>query len=307
MSREVRAHVVRLIAWEIGRAAGQEAIASVRCTPTEPVDMNAWGTVRDSLADAWDWWGEGVHLRPQLVQRGGRHREYGMGNPLVFEIIEGLCAKPLDPKSFRPVRTVTIDAHLGDGLLLLAQAVHIGMLEQQNYPGAANLQGYMASASNVRTRRYQCRVQAGNQEWMLFAPSGSSIRYLDLYIHRIMSAGGGPASPFLLKHAHLGHVAFFGIGFWRADLSGADLQPSQPHPSQPPRSQPHRSQPRRSRPHRSLPPRSQPHRSLPPRSRPHRSLLAGANLTRANLTRALFSREQIRVAKVRGAIGLERH
>ena len=226
MSREVRAHVVRLIAWEIGRAAGQGAIASVHSTPTEPVGIEAWGRVRDSLVDAWDWWGEGVHLRPQLVKRGGRHREYEMDKPLVVEVIESLCAKPLDPKNFRPVRTVTVDAHLGDGLLLLVQAVHIGMLEQQNYPGAAGLLTLKegeASTPIGRPRRYQCRVQSENQEWTLFAPAGISIHYLELYFYRMLSAGGGPVSPFLLKYAYLGGVFLVGVDFWNADFSGAIL------------------------------------------------------------------------------------
>jgi hypothetical protein len=279
MSREVRAHVIRLIAWEIGRAAGQGLIASMKSTPTEPVDMETWGRVRDSLADAWDWWGEGVHLRPQLVQRAGRPPVYETEQPLVVEVIESLC-RPLEPETFRPVRTVTIDAHLGDGLLLLAQAVHIGMLEQQGYPGVAALQKYKFSAPDVSIRRYQYRVQAGNKEWTLFAPSSSSARYFELYIHRMLAAGGGPASSLLLRHTCLKGVNLVGADLFGADLSRANLS-------------------------RANLSRADLRGADLRGADLSEADLSEADLSRANLSRALYEREQLHAAKVEGVIGLD--
>lgn len=90
-SIEVAVHVDRLIDWEISRAIGSESYPVVG-TPTEPLSLDAWKRVRDHLADIWDWWAEGVHLRPQLRPKGrGRPRAYEISPPLAMEIIEGRC------------------------------------------------------------------------------------------------------------------------------------------------------------------------------------------------------------------------
>jgi hypothetical protein len=61
---EVAQHMTTLIAWEIGRSAADSRIA-VLADETPPLTLDDWRRIRDALADLWDWWAEGVHLRPQ--------------------------------------------------------------------------------------------------------------------------------------------------------------------------------------------------------------------------------------------------
>jgi hypothetical protein len=61
---EVVTHVEALLRWEIARAAKPEE-PSPAGLPTPPLNLDGWRVVRDALADVWDWWAEGVHLRPQ--------------------------------------------------------------------------------------------------------------------------------------------------------------------------------------------------------------------------------------------------
>jgi hypothetical protein len=123
LSTEVSFHLAGLLRWEIERAADPKRF-SHQPDQTEPLTLQEWEHVRDGLADLWDWWGEGVHLRPQSKKdvRGSAvfRRSYADGDLVTWS--SPLAMEPDDIPV--PVRTVSVDAHLGDGLCRLATIVH---------------------------------------------------------------------------------------------------------------------------------------------------------------------------------------
>ena len=72
LSSDVKGHLYELLLWEIKRAGsggGGHQSSTDRASATEPISLQAWTSIRDSLADLWDWWGEGVHLRLQPKEK----------------------------------------------------------------------------------------------------------------------------------------------------------------------------------------------------------------------------------------------
>lgn len=70
---EVRNHVHQLVAWEIERTVKPNN----KNRPGEPTEMltwEEWKQVRTGLADLWEWWGEGAHLRPQAYKVKGERK-----------------------------------------------------------------------------------------------------------------------------------------------------------------------------------------------------------------------------------------
>jgi hypothetical protein len=207
LSHEVVGHLEQLLIWEIAREKAKEE-AEVIGTPTEPLDIAGWSRVRDGLADLWDWWGEGVHLRPQvLVDK--KTRVASFENPYVQELVEQ--AAPFDPMlrnaSLEPKRTLTMDAHLGDGLFRLAALVHYyvavnsGWLENRSREVAGSFPVQIwegVSPVGQGPRRCQSIVKQQGGEWTLFAPSGTDSRFFANYVHRINSAGWRPHESFPL-------------------------------------------------------------------------------------------------------------
>src|SRR5262249_44796795 len=69
LSVEVRRHLEELLTWEITRAhpqASQEPSVFVTRfgLQTNRATFTAWEAIRDALANLWEWWTDGVHLRP---------------------------------------------------------------------------------------------------------------------------------------------------------------------------------------------------------------------------------------------------
>jgi hypothetical protein len=217
LSPEVVGHLEQLILWETGRAGGGEDREAIG-TRTESLDLDGWARVRDGLADLWDWWAEGVHLRPQVaIDRKTRIASFE--TTYVQELIEH--AAPYDPAlrnyMLEPKRTLTMDSHLGDALFRLCATTHYqlavatGWLEgrDRETPGALPAQIWEGvSEHGAGPKRYQSLVEQGEREWVLFAPSGPDTRYFTNYVHRINSAGWRP----------------FGDFPTGVDLSGADLR-----------------------------------------------------------------------------------
>jgi len=240
LSWEVVAHLEQLLAWEIARSSsenGSEAVSAAETRtgrPTEPLPLDGWEAVRDALADLWDWWAEGVHLRPQpsLTQR----RDVQFAPPYAQELVE--WSLPLHQERGvlpEPEAYTTMDAHLGDALCRLAATVHFRVAEQKGWlatpgDGESSLRAHRlwhGVNSEVGTRRCQSVVQRGEQWWVLFRPAGTSPEIFVSYIARVNSASGRPSGSFPINvdliGADLSDANLIGANLFRANLSRANL------------------------------------------------------------------------------------
>ena len=215
LSPEISQHLTQLISWEIKRPT-LSVSGKPLGNPTVLLDLEKWKSVRDGLADLWDWWAEGVHLRPQP--------EFDRRQQIIFEpvfaqeLIEWIepIAIPRGANLPAPARTTTIDSHLGDALFQLCQLVHFGLAEAYGWikplPGEPFIQPKKIweglSEIGNGPRRCQCVIQRGTVNWTLFSPAGESPEYFANYVHRINAAGGRPLGQFPLG----------------SDLSGIDLR-----------------------------------------------------------------------------------
>lgn len=221
LSPEVAAHLEQLIKWEIGRTSEKENTRGL-ANPTASLSHDGWTSVRDGLADVWSWWAEGVHLRPQPIEDTGAFKL--PEPPYVQQLIK--ISNALDPEKMRkaqsPNRSVTLDAHLGDGLVRLCAlvhyqlALHTGWLVSPPSPvvvEGTSLEQQAQAIESERTpaalwqgvtpigkgpRQCQSEVRQDNNKWVFFAPSGVDGAYFDNYIHRINAAGWRPQGPFPL-------------------------------------------------------------------------------------------------------------
>lgn len=224
---EVIFHLDRLIEWEILRASGKMKRLEAG-TPTQVCSLGGWRRIRDGLADLWDWWAEGVHLRPQPSL--GKRRELTYKAPRVLELIE--YSLPFDSNAShpRPTPTTTMDSHLGYGLLVLCVLVHHHLLAVETELGSSS----SATKSNLEensARRYQSLNPSGGSG-LRFAPSGPNNEYFLGYIHRICSAGVRTTEAFPrqvdlrsvdLTSAYLKNMDFDGARFEKAVLNKATL------------------------------------------------------------------------------------
>jgi Pentapeptide repeats (8 copies) len=231
MSQEVAKHVASLIEWEIGRShqGGASGVSLGAALPA--VDVAAWRRVRDGLADLWDWWGEGVHLRDQPVRKGRIIDRWE--SAYVHEL--GREATPKTKTEFRAApRSTALDAHLGDGLCRLAALVHHNLAQR---PGEnPNWDNDLTPPESLVARRYQSIAWLnGRWEWR-FKPSGDHPSYFANYISRINAAGWRPGGYFPqnvslksidLSGASLSMLALGPCDFTAADLSDAELIGSQ--------------------------------------------------------------------------------
>jgi uncharacterized protein YjbI with pentapeptide repeats len=182
--------------------------------------------MRDALADLWDWWGEGVHLRPQ-PHRKMKSRELEFTDPLALEIVRDDRPYATTSTYSLPKRIVTIDAHLGDGLFRLAVDVHQEIAKQQGWfdhsEGRTVKPAWKScSKPGKEPRRYQTCVTQGDHSWTLFAPSGSDSRFFRNYIARINAAGYRPGYDFPCA-IHLRSIDLRGVNLKGANLGGVNL------------------------------------------------------------------------------------
>ena len=270
---EVKRHLQRLIKWEIARAVLSKSGEAVSPNPakrigrpTETLDWQGWQQVRTGLADLWEWWGEGVHLRPQLVKER-RGRETRLESAYVNDLIVHVAPSDPDARGQAYVRTTTIDANLGEGLFLLAALVHADMATSEQEPNLSE---------TVQPRKYQSIQQRNASECLLFKPSGNGREYFRNYIARINSASlqsslNFPGSIFLggvdLSDADLSDANLRGANLRGANLSFAYLRGA--------------------------------YLSFANLSFAYLSDadLSGADLSRADLSRAIFTRKQIEAAR----------
>jgi hypothetical protein len=196
ISDEIVKHLQVLIEWEINRADVNQLPDESR-RPAEPIPLKNWEYVRDGLADLWDWWAEGVHLRRPVIED---ERGPVFGHAYIDELVKVVAAR--DPEAHSvgmlTVRTITLDSHLGDALFRLNVLVHFEIAKKEDWlarpgehgPGeiaAALWEG--VSPPGKGPRRYQSSVSQGAKQWILFAPSGLKPEYLNSYTSRINAAG----------------------------------------------------------------------------------------------------------------------
>jgi hypothetical protein len=186
LSPEVAFHLDHLIEWEVTRAASGARYEEAGTT-TLSLSIEGWRRVRDGLADLWDWWGEGIHLRPQPYK--GPRRELLYKEPFVSALIQNSLSREAAPATLGPPRTTTLDAHLGYGLFTLCVLVHHYLLAASNERN----QGAPAEGGPAVLRVYQSEVEEGTATGgVRFAPSKTGKDYFKNYVYRIASAGLRP-------------------------------------------------------------------------------------------------------------------
>jgi Pentapeptide repeats (8 copies) len=243
LSAEVERHVSELIAWEVSRSneandVPHPQVDRLRAMPTESISRESWARIRDDLADLWEWWGEGAHLRPQIRLKTGNIQGWD-GTLYALKLIEWSLPKDFARRAVlppAPQRTVAVDAQLGAGLFLLCVVTH-REIAIGNSSQSAEAAGPMNSAPDQAIdfpRSYQsCRRQQGYNE-VLFFPS-SQENYLRNYIARMNASGWRPLGKFPwradlgavdLRMANLSGVDLSGADLSDADLSGANLSRS---------------------------------------------------------------------------------
>lgn len=218
LSAEVVAHIDSLIKWEIGRTTdpGKTVDSGV---VTQPLMLEKWRLVRDGLADLWDWWGEGVHLRCQ--PQFGNRRELKYQAPYVKDLIEYSLPFVSSAHSGTP-RTTTMDAQFGYGLFSICVLVHYYLADFETTESLTDAEGH--------ERRYQSIVINKRKERreVRFAPSGHSDEYFSNYIHRIAAAGYRSQSLFPegadLRGIDLSGAYLTGVDFTGATLDGVLLE-----------------------------------------------------------------------------------
>ena len=242
LSPEVENYVRNLIVWEIGRDTGQaEArVGGLKATSTETVSLEQWARIRDDLADLWEWWGEGVHLRPQVRLKAGQIE--GKSQVYALELVDWCMPKDFPRRAASPPtppRTVTVDSHLGAGLLQLCVATHRGLLGRksafENYLQAIAKRASRPERSprheEMGRRPYQFVLELDSDELIFFDPSSDN-NYLFFYMARINAAGWRPQGPFAgggdltgvwISGANLSGANLSGANLSRANLSGANL------------------------------------------------------------------------------------
>lgn len=205
LTPEVKNHLKQLLAWEIERAI-TPAKQNRPGKPTEALSWEEWKRVRTALADLWEWWGEGAHLRPQAYKVRGERK---VRLAYVNELIEWDAPRDADGASWGYARTTTMDAHLGEGLFHLCALVHSYMAENEQ------------ETELTTQRKYQVISERAGKHLLLFKPSGEHPDYFRNYIARINSAGWQTHSFPFNTYNH--HIDLSGADLSGADLSAADL------------------------------------------------------------------------------------
>jgi uncharacterized protein YjbI with pentapeptide repeats len=217
LTSEVSVHVRRLISWEVTREDGE---TPPDAAPSSPLSRRVvWQHVRDGLDDLWNWWGEGVHLRPQ-PQRRKKEKVYDWQAPLADEVARQSRFRSESEIRPPPIRLTTVDAHLGEALCLLATSVHAALAP-------------LHDASSTAHSSAPPDGEAPDSGAFRFAPSGRRPEYFRYFAFRIGAAGYRPSGEFPafawlegvdLRGAQLDNLDFSGANLSGADLSHASLR-----------------------------------------------------------------------------------
>lgn len=237
LTPEVVRHTSALLDWEVERSVAlQGNPGEVQHHELQPLPFEAWCQMRDCLADLWDWWADGVHLRQQPYKsRRLPGFEYAM--PRVIDL--GSALAPVDlprDKLPEPLRMVTLDAHLGDALFRLNCTLHFHIKEKAGWlrddagGEARAAEKLWAGTRHDPERRYQTRIDRSGQAWISFSPStpDGAIHYLFWLASRINAAGWRPEGPFPsgvdMRGIDLSGCSMEQARFGRVRLSYANLE-----------------------------------------------------------------------------------
>jgi hypothetical protein len=198
LSDEILSHITALIRWEIEISFGahqEEPELNFPGPDKLVLDRRQWEIVRDSFADLWDWWAEGVHLRPQPKLE---ENIWKTDVPPFVNLLQRRAMRRMNhnqPTPPRPLRTATIDAHLGYAFFQLCTLLHGQISEVMGWLRVARQEGpeKLWEVNVGRPRRYQVRIRHGEIGFIQFAPSGESKLYFRNYALRIVSAGVSPS------------------------------------------------------------------------------------------------------------------
>ena len=218
LTAEVAAHIDELISWEVNRARQSSDSEDRRATKVSTWDE--WCKIRDGLASLWEWWAEGVHLRPQVKEDVGRPA-WIHESLYAEELIKFVYPITLNESAEvpGPVRIVTIDAHLGDGLFRLCASVHRAMLDME--PWRSDRAEY--TTDHQWWNKYQALWNGPSGGVMMFRPGGPSPGlFFANFKNRINGAGWRPEGDFP-EGLDLSLVDLVGADLVGADLVGADL------------------------------------------------------------------------------------
>jgi len=186
----VSKHLERLLDWELGRAQHPPR-SSARGLATRRLRWDAWARIRDDLAAAWDWWTDGVHLRPT--------REEGALEPV---LAQRWATMGIGPRADRAVpRLHHLDAHLGDALFFLASVVHYRWALRDGWAGPKHTPiqdpGLLWAGAGPPSDRpaRQTPVVRDEHYWLLFAPGAGRERWFRCDQSRLNAVGGRPHGP----------------------------------------------------------------------------------------------------------------
>ncbi|MDJ0676519.1 MAG: pentapeptide repeat-containing protein [Calothrix sp. MO_167.B42] len=234
---EIKNHLQQLLTWEIQRSQGKTGLLEFDFS-NESISVEQWTYIRDGLADVWDWWGEGVLLRPQ-PKISGRQKNTSFDAPYVVELAELCC--PLDREAWKSslpevVRVNTVDARLGEAFFHLTALVHSELhnCAHQQLPQTIEIN----QIEPTQRRRYQTSQQVDDIFLVRFSPSGENSNYFLNFCSRINAFGWRPEGYFPtevwassihlagvnLIHAHLSGANLSGANLSGAHLSGANLR-----------------------------------------------------------------------------------
>lgn len=209
LTPEVSRHLHALLNWEIVRSTSDPIrVASQLADETRVVQESTWLEIRDLLAELWDWWAEGVHLRPQpFVRDDTSSLDYK-------EVFASTLVKKIAPvdlprdKLPEPIRTTTIDAHLGDALFQINCTVHfainkkLGWLDLHPTKAGSRISvtpsELWKGAVHRSSHRYQTLIPRDGKEYVAFSPDSpdGKNRYMRQYCARINAAGWRPKGQF---------------------------------------------------------------------------------------------------------------
>ncbi len=127
LTPNVLAHLRELIRLEILRATSDadssDVTSDIAGLPTDSLSLAGWKGGRDVLADLWEWWMDGAHLRPQVKAERGRRPE--IESAYVEKLIRHAVPLTADEDERLELESASsMDAHLGEGLCELCVLTH---------------------------------------------------------------------------------------------------------------------------------------------------------------------------------------
>lgn len=231
-------HLRQLVAIEISRAKTELnpplSKGSIVGLQTPVLGFECWKWLRDVLADLWEWWADGAHLRPQI--KNDRRKGSTVEASLVEELIRWAAPKSVPEDDTLELESAfSLDAHLGEGLCELCALVHFHIATADGWTGWELSKTELVEIEP--RRKFQKDIKSGKNDFVLFAPGGLKLKEgynedFHQYIARVNAAYGRPRDTFptsaFLAGTFLQGVTFAGeslgdVNFTNAFLSGASF------------------------------------------------------------------------------------